>query len=182
MKKMPYLFPTEEIQYVQLDDRMIFHRQKSSVGNRSLLGPIDEFCVKGFAVFENIPSDRKNTVVGTFLFKGSEQRMDRGGIELRDEASVRYVMAGIVLGERSANYQRKGVLINVTPGRIADLNIAIEIWQKWNWEWSGPEFREKCKNKNVLPLHEATEGLKSAGVNITTEALSKHLQRLKLPL
>lgn len=181
MKKMPYLFPVEEIQYVNLtDDRIIFHRQKSSVGNRSLLGPIDEFCVKGFIVYSNIPSSRKNTQVGTFLFKGSEQR--GGVIEITDEVSLRYVMAGIVLGERSANYQRKGVLINVTPGRIADLNIAIEIWQKWNWEWSGPEFREKCKNKNVLPLHEATEGLKSAGVNITAEALSKHLQRLKLPL
>jgi len=179
---MPYLFPTEEIQYVQLDDRMIFHRQKSSVGNRSILGPIDEFCVKGFAVLENIPSSMKNTVVGTFVFRGSEQRTDRGRIELRDEASVRYVMAGIVLGERSANYQRKGNKVNVTPGRIADLNIAIEIWQKWNWEWSEPEFREKCKKKNVLPLHEATERLKSTGVRISPEALSKHLQRLKLPL
>jgi hypothetical protein len=182
MKKMPYLFPIEEIQYVQLSDRMIFHRQKTSAGNRSLLGPLDEYCVKGFAVLENIPSGSKNTVVGTFLFKGSEQRTDRGGIELRDEASVRYVMAGIVLGERSANYQRKGVLINVTPGRIADLNIAIEIWQKWNWEWTEPDFRERCNKENVLPLHEAVKSLKSVGVNITTEALSKHLQRLKLPL
>ena len=146
------------------------------------MGPIDEFCVKGFAVLENIPNERINTVVGTFLFKGSAQRTDRGGFELRDEVSVRYVMAGIVLGERSANYQRKGLLLNVTPGRLADLNIAIQIWQKWNWEWSEPEFRESCKKKNVLPLHEALEGLKSVGVNITAEALSKHLQRLKLPL
>ena len=179
---MPYLFPTEEIQYVQLADRLIFHRQKTSVGNISILGPLDEYCVKGFAVLENIPSDRKNTVVGTFAFKGSEQRTDRGGIELRDEVSVRYVMAGIVLGERSSNYQHKGIQINVTPGRLADLNIAIEIWQKWNWEWSEPAFREECKKRNVLPLHEATERLKSAGVRITAEALSKHLQRLKLPL
>ena len=180
MKKMPYLFPIEEIQFVQLSDRMIFHRQKTSVGNRSLLGPLHEYCVKGFAVLENIPSDRKNTVVGTFAFKGSEQR--GGKVELRDEVSVRSVMAGIVLGERSSNYQRKGFLINVTPGRIADLNIAIAIWQKWTWEWTEPEFRERCKNQNVLPLHEAVKSLKSVGASITTASLSKHLQRLKLPL
>ena len=179
-RKTPYLFPPEDIQYVQLQDRVIFHRQKTSVGNRSLLGPLDEYCVKGFAVFENLPTD-KNTIVGTFVFKGSEQRTDKRGLELRDDVSVRYVMAGIVLGERSSNYQQKKGWINLTLGRIADLEIAIKIWQKWNWEWSEPEFREECEREKVLPLYKAKERL-NADVRITAEALSKHLQRLKLPL
>lgn len=179
-KTMPFLFPKEDIRFVQLADRMIFHRKKSSAIARGLLGTASEICVQGFAVYTETAETKKNTRLGTFIFRGKDQLA--GKVELRDEVSVRYVMAGIILGERSTRYHHQKGRLHITQGRIADLEIANQVWQKWNWEWSDPSFRAECKKKNVLPLHYAVDSLASIGIKITPEALKKQLQSLKLPL
>jgi hypothetical protein len=65
---------------------------------------------------------------------------------------------------------------------LADLEIANQIWQKWNWEWSEAKFREECKKLNVLPLHQAALSLATSGIKVTPEALKQQLKALKLPL
>ena len=179
-KPLPFLFPKEDIRVVQLADRMIFHRGKTSTIARGLLGTASEICVQGFAVYTETADKKKNTQLGTFIFRGKDQL--GGKVTLRDEGSVRYVMAGIILGERSTRYHLKKGNLHITQGRIADLEIANQIWQKWNWEWSEPRFREECKMKNVLPLHHAVDSLASIGIKLSPEALKKQLQSLKLPL
>jgi hypothetical protein len=48
--------------------------------------------------------------------------------------------------------------------------------------WIDEPFQKHCKDSLFLPQPEAVDSLKLAGVEITPEALKKHLQRLKLPL
>lgn len=195
MKKMPLLFPLKDLEWViisrgTLPPLIIYHRRKNVVGNQSILGPLGEYAVCGLGMTSDPEiwnGDRFR--YGFFQFKEDAQRIgDEGDIDPKDERLIRFIMAGVVLGERRARINVKkstsGLnLVNFSDGRLGDLEIAGIVWKRWP-VWSSPEFKSKSA---ALPLHQAHSELdahlRSMGRGtITPEALGKVLQRLKLPL
>jgi len=178
-KKMSYLFPKEDIRITQLSDRIFFYRQSSCVGVASMVsGEVKEYCIQGFYIptapcgdTEQIRMDTFR--LGTFLF--DPKQYVPAGFELRDENSIRFTMAAIVLGERSANYHLNGGSLKINSRRKSDVLKAQEVLRRWEHEWSEQPFRDHCKK--TLPLHEAAESIK-----MTPDSLKKQLQALRLPL
>ena len=183
--KGEWLFPIAELRILKLPNLTIYHRRKSVIQNKTSLGLTDEFCVKGLGVSDD-PStlDGERERVGLFEFKG--EHTSQGDIQIQSESALRWIMAGVVLGERFAKYQRKDVVVEITSGRMVGkkkpgLIQAEKIWRMWR-VWIAEPFQKHCKDRSFLPLPEAADSLNLAGVQITPEALKKHLQRLNLPL
>ena len=178
--KGEWLFPIAELKVLKLPNLTIYHRRKSVIQNKTSLGLTDEFCVMGLGVSDD-PStlDGERERVGLFDFKG--EHTSKGDIQIQSESALRWIMAGVVLGERFAKYQRKDGVVEITRGRTADLIHAEKIWRMWR-VWIDEPFQKYCKDSPSLPLINAVDSLKLVGVQITPEALKKHLQRLKLPL
>ena len=169
---------------------IIYHRRKTVVGNQTTLGPSGEYALLGLGMI-NDPEiwDGDTFRYGFFQFKGSAQRQgNEGYIDPKNEPLVRFIMAGVVLGERRARVNVKKStfgpnLVTFSDGRLSDLEIAGIVWKRWP-VWSSPEFQSAC---TTLPIHQAhwelDTHLRSLGKGtITPEALGKMLQRLKLPL
>ena len=178
--KGEWLFPIAELRILKLPNLTIYHRRKSVIQNKTSLGLTGEFCAKGLGVSDD-PStlDGERERVGLFEFKG--EHTSQGDIQIQSENALRWIMAGVVLGERFAKYQRKDVVVEITSGRTADLIQAEKIWRMWR-VWIAEPFQKHCKDSPLLPLSNAADSLNLAGVQITLGALEKHLQRLKLPL
>jgi hypothetical protein len=182
--KGEWLFPIAELKVLKLPNLTIYHRRKSVIQNKTSLGPTDEFCVMGLGVSDD-PStlDGERERVGLFEFKG--EHTSKGDIQIQSESALRWIMAGVVLGERFAKYQRKDGVVEITRGRMVGekkpgLIQAEKIWRMWR-VWIAEPFQKHCKDSLFLPLINAVDSLKLVGVQITPEALKKHLQRLKLP-
>ena len=178
--KGEWLFPIAELRILKLPNLTIYHRRKSVIRNKTSLGLTDEFCVMGLGVSDD-PStlDGERERVGLFEIKG--EHTSKGDIQIKSESALRWIMAGVVLGERFAIYRRKDDVIEITSGRMADLIHTEKIWRMWR-VWIAEPFQKHCKDSPLLPLINAVASLTLAGVQITPEALKKHLQRLKLPL
>ena len=186
-KKKDFLFPFEELQYVKLPHLIIYHRKKSVIENRDLLGPKGDFALCGLGMTDD-PKLFNGEIFrfGYFHFKESAQMEGTDGdLDPQDERMIRFVMAGVILGERRVIYQKKvGTpnIINVTDGqrqRLEATGTILFAWAKW---WTASDFAEHCRKQNLSLIEGAAASLKSAGIVMSADALKKALKRLKLPL
>lgn len=55
-----------------------------------------------------------------------------------DGAPLAWLLAGVILGERTARYRRPGCAIFIDPGRLEDQSIAAHVWRDWlSWRSNG---------------------------------------------
>jgi hypothetical protein len=55
-----------------------------------------------------------------------------------DGAPLAWLLAGVILGERTARYRASGCAIFVDPGRLEDQSIATRVWRDWlSWRSKG---------------------------------------------
>ena len=68
-----------------------------------------------------------------------------------DKEPVEWLMAGVILGERTVRYRKNNSIVYIDPGRLEDQSIATRIWRDWlTWRDSGspgtfPRFASRGK-------------------------------------
>jgi hypothetical protein len=87
-------------------------------------------------------------IPGKFSFRKEAARP----IPLTDNKEpVEWLMAGVILGERTVRYRKNDSIIYIDPGRLEDQSIATRIWRDWlTWRDSGspgtfPRFTSRGK-------------------------------------
>jgi hypothetical protein len=91
--------------------------------------------------------------------------------EIPDDDKLRFIIAGILIGERYVRVNRKGKLINVADGRMDDRKHAEYIWKGWlRWCEAG---RPSTAARFILGKSKLRFG--------EDEPIAKTLQRLGLP-
>ena len=189
---MKYLFPPEQLRAVRIKGRasewIIFHRTKSERRIETLTGPTGRIEISGLAVadspvFEVSPvaemlNCKSNAKPGFFEFK--TRAALPAEIDIRSEKALRFIMAGVKLGEDYAK-REAGKLSTPTEGNLDRLMQRTLCWFLWQ-EFSGDEFLKRCRKRGFKPIHAAAERMAEAGNRITPAALEKQLARLFLPI
>jgi hypothetical protein len=194
-KKPDFLFPLENLWRVKisrgtLPPLFIYHRRDEAREQMTLLGRTGQILIRGLGmtaeheVFGGWGGIRS----GFFMVKKEAiTELAQAYIPPTEEKMIRFVMAGVTLGERRMIYHiqenENPPKASISEGQVDRLAVTTIIWRLWE-KWASPEFKAACVE---LPIHEAHSELNSilqaAGIpKITVEALKKALQRLKLPL
>jgi hypothetical protein len=88
-----------------------------------------------------------------------------------DENALRYIIAGILIGEKYTRWNIKGKRITLTDGRMLDRDVTLSVWNSWfQWVNGNKEttFARFHLKKSTLRFGE-------------DEFIAKILQRLGLP-
>jgi|GEM_PF-2974636 len=170
----PLVFPVEELHVFKLGEWIVFHRQSSVLKGRGLFGETGEIVLKGVII-------RKDQAATPATIKLKSHAAEAIEFEIPGDSWLRWIQAGVIIGERFSLYESDGTTTTLRPGRREDSTIATLVWQSWR-EWMTEEFQADCKERNILLLNAAAESLRPRWRGVTTGALRKHLKRLGLSM
>ena len=170
----PLVFPVEELHVFKLGEWIVFHRQSSVLKGRGLFGENGEIVLKGVII-------RKDQVATPATIQLKAHAAQPIEFSIPNDNWLRWIQAGVIIGERFTIYETDGEATTLRPGRREDSAIATLVWQSWR-EWMTEEFQADCKERNILLLNAAAESLRPRWRGVTTGALRKHLKRLGLSM
>jgi len=170
----PLVFPVADLHVFKLGEWIIFHRQSSVLKGRGLFEENGEIVLKGVII-------RKDQAATPGTIKLKSKAAEPIEFEIPDDNWLRWIMAGVILGERFSLYESDGEKTTLQRGRREDSIIATLVWQSWR-VWMDAAFQEDCKKRKILPLNAAAESLRPHWGGVTPGALRKHLKRLGLSM
>jgi len=186
-----YLFPPKQLRAVRIKGKtewIVFYRAEKERRVETLTGPTDRIEISGLAiagspVFDVSPiaellKCKINAKPGFFEFK--TRATHPAEIDIRSEKALRFIMAGVKLGEDYAK-RDAGNIKPLTGGNLDRLMQRTLCWFLWQ-EFSGDAFLKKCRKGGLKPIHAAAKKMAEAGNGITPAALEKQLARLFLPI
>jgi hypothetical protein len=103
------------------------------------------------------------------FFRFREESAEETTYEPDSEHHAQWLLAGVVIGERTVRIKKRNDAFHAETGRNQDQAIAIDIWQKWiQWREAG----------SVEPFHQFMRVGKYDGYE--ADALRKQLSRIGL--
>lgn len=68
-------------------------------------------------------------VPGKFSFR--KDRASPAQLSIDDRFPLKWLLAGVIIGERTARYRKDDSYVYVEPGRLEDQSIAARVWRDW---------------------------------------------------
>jgi hypothetical protein len=76
-------------------------------------------------------------IPGKFSFRKEKAKPVTLNTELLKEP-MEWLLAGVILGERTVRYRKNDSIVYLDPGRLEDQSIAVRVWLDWlKWRASG---------------------------------------------